>query len=293
MSPAAAGRTARVQLSATRGEPGCAHPSSRSGSRRSGCSTSTLAKAVEQKVRAILVAEFGELVTETLASEHAPRRAALIAGVAPEERRALLLKDLPSAAQYHRLSIRAAEIVVGAEKVERSKADLVEGTGIEPAYLTARVERAARLRLSVETRTSIEAQIDRIMGEGAKVVGDRLGAGAAPARTRKAFEDSAITWNASLDSPYDVCLDRPLSGEDLAEVLAGMRADAQKTAADEDVLIPTVRTAACRSLQRCFRDFAAFDKKSLAWGGEVQGEERRLTYLSETTAGASPPTAWR
>lgn len=215
-----------------------------------------VAKAVEDKVREVLAREFvGHAVEKGV-----PRVAAAIARVPDAAWRARLLADLPDAARYHRLALGGFEEGGGATIPKESWA---EGVDLHLGYLAAVVERAAKRKRDPETRRAVEAQIDRVWGAAAEAVGDRLG-GPVPAATKGKLDGLARAWKEGFDRPYQSCLDRPIGEDELREVLAGLKA-AGATSASEPELVDSVREAAYRAMQRCFREYEPFEKAARAW----------------------------
>jgi hypothetical protein len=235
-------------------------------------------KAVEERVRGILRQEFGGLLTDAALAAQAPRLALPIARAQPAEWRTRLLEELPAMVRFHRGLLDWTLSPIGIEGVPEfvpPREDVDEGVGIELSYIAARVDRAARRRITPELRKKVDEQVDRLMGEGARLVLASAGDGDAPGRAQREFDTLAGVYKRCLDAPYQACLDRALSESELGQVLAEMRRKAEDPATRSDPVaaLGAVYQAALGAGRLCMRDFKPWQERSNRWR-KVQREKR-------------------
>jgi hypothetical protein len=247
---------------------------------------------IPKEVRRILQEHFGRLADPEKIEACATAVSSTIAGARPSEWGLLVLRDLPQAAEFARLSASQFSMLDGVDL------QLPPGTGIElpklpPGlkkeglhlqmdYFGLQVDRVARKPWTDERRRQAAEQIDQVMNAMEAVLKEKLAGDAGAALAFQSAEELRKVWKAGLDLPYSRVIDGPVTPAELSRVVDGIRnaARAYKTVtltaeeagnkarlAELKVLLlqNDVREAALKICAACFAEYAPMEEKCREW----------------------------
>jgi hypothetical protein len=232
---------------------------------------------ISQRVQAGIEQELGT-VEAAKRSQYAKKLTAALIQISPSPRTKEVLDALPRALEFHASMVKDYED--RADLSDASTAELFRSAyDTEMEYLAARIDRAMRKDRSDAVRAQVYQQIDVLFSTAKDTLKAKLLGPAADNFIERHFDELRTAWQQSFDSPFNACLDRPLSPGDLEILVSGIRSstdsfspvlltdvdflnNARLQALGVTQLLEGVRTAVYASGKACFSDYAALQAAS-------------------------------
>ena len=252
---------------------------------------------VPADVRSMLQGPFGNHAAPKNIEACAERISAAIAAAKPAPWGRAVLKHLPEAVEYFKVTaLRYSLLEPALDQIPREFRNplprvppqlLQEGVHLQLDYLAAQVERVARTPWTDNRKTLVLEQIDRLAAALEAVLRSKLTGASGEAFASRKVEDLRRAWKASLDLPFSRLLDQPVSEAEFSRVVEGIRAAARPYAevilSKEDLgnperlaglkvlsLVSGTREAAFKICAACFSEFKPFEERSRDWEAKAE-----------------------